>query len=139
MSSISIFSCIKCRRTYNISEIKYRCDCGDLLEVIHDFNESIPNAEKWKKSLDNKLNVPSFQRYHEILFPSLPIEKIVTLHEGDTPLYDVSHFFPNFGSLIIDKFFGISYSSSKLLFSLSSWVIIRCSSKLNCFANPIAK
>jgi len=99
MSSISIFSCIKCRRTYNISEIKYRCDCGDLLEVIHDFKKSIPNAEKWKKSLDNKLNVPSFQRYHEILFPSLPIEKIVTLHEGDTPLYDVSHFFPNFGSL----------------------------------------
>ena len=40
----------------------------------------------------------AFYRYQSILFPSLPKASIISLKEGDTPLYDVSNSFPNFGS-----------------------------------------
>ena len=99
MSGLSIFNCITCGRIYEIQEIRYRCECGDLLEVIHDFSTSIPNVEKWKCSMDNKIGETAFIRYKDILFPSMPKENIITLKEGDTPLYDVSNVFHDFGSL----------------------------------------
>lgn len=99
MPSLSIFKCISCNSEYDIKEIRYRCNCGDLLEVIHDLKSSIPDPVKWKKSLDHNLHQTAFLRYQDILFPSLPKEKIISLNEGDTPLYDVSNQFPNFGSI----------------------------------------
>ena len=99
MTSNSIFKCIECKQDYSIKEIRYRCECGNLLEVQHDLKKSIPDPNKWKKSIDENLKTSAFHRYHSILFPSLPIEKIISLNEGDTPLYNVSNAFPNFGSL----------------------------------------
>ena len=96
---LSIFTCIECGRKYDIREIRYRCDCGDLLEVIHDLDTSIPKTEKWKASLDTHIGETAFYRYQNILFPSLPEESIISLQEGDTPLYDVSYAFPDFKSL----------------------------------------
>ena len=99
MSNISIFKCVSCENEYNIQEIRYRCECGDLLEVIHELDRAIPDPESWKKSLDEQLGEVPFRRYQNILFPSLPNESIISLKEGDTPLYDVSPNFPQFGSL----------------------------------------
>ena len=99
MSNISIFKCVSCENEYNIQEIRYRCKCGDLLEVIHELDRVIPDPESWKKSLDEQLGEVPFRRYQNILFPSLPNESIISLKEGDTPLYDVSPNFPQFGSL----------------------------------------
>ena len=99
MSNISIFKCVSCENEYNIQEIRYRCECGDLLEVIHELDRAIPDPESWKKSLDEQLDEIPFRRYQNILFPSLPNESIISLKEGDTPLYDVSPNFPQFGSL----------------------------------------
>ena len=99
MSNISIFKCVSCENEYNIQEIRYRCECGDLLEVIHELDRAIPDPESWKKSLDEQLDEIPFRRYQNILFPSLPNEFIISLKEGDTPLYDVSPNFPQFGSL----------------------------------------
>ena len=96
---LSIFTCIECSKQYDIREIRYRCDCGDLLEVIHDLDTCIPKADDWKASLDGRMNETAFHRYQDILFPSLPRESIISLQEGDTPLYDVSPQFPNFGSI----------------------------------------
>ncbi len=97
--SISIFKCISCNKEFDIQEIRYRCDCGDLLEVIHDLQQVIPNSADWKVKLDGKLGEVAFKRYQDILFPSLPLDKLITLQEGDTPLYDVSYTFPQFFSL----------------------------------------
>ena len=97
MIKLSIFKCINCGKEYNIEEKRYRCNCGDLLEVIHDLNSSIPNPQQWKQSLDTNLDKIPFHRYQEILFPTLPLQKIVSLKEGDTPLYDASDQFPDFG------------------------------------------
>ncbi len=99
MAATSLFKCIDCDREYDICEIRYRCDCGDLLEVIHDLDNCIPKAEDWKTSLDGRIGEIAFHRYQDILFPLLPKESIISLQEGDTPLYDVSHVFPDFGSL----------------------------------------
>ena len=52
MATLSQFKCINCSHEFDINEIRYRCDCGDLLEVIHDLNSSIPYPEKWKNSLE---------------------------------------------------------------------------------------
>jgi len=98
MTTLSNFRCISCSKEYKIHEIRYLCDCGDLLEVIHDLQSSISNPDLWKKSLDNKMQQTAFLRYQNILFPSLPLDSIISLHEGDTPLYDVSDQFPEFGS-----------------------------------------
>ena len=96
MPKLSIFQCIDCGNEYDIHEIRYRCNCGELLEVIHDLHTSIPDPEKWKCSLDNHLNQTSFHRYKDILFPSSPKDSIISLQEGDTPLYDVSGSFTDF-------------------------------------------
>ena len=99
MPSLSIFKCISCSNEYSIEEIRYQCNCGELLEVIHDLKSSIPDPKKWKKKIDENLHQSAFLRYQDFLFPSLPREKIITLNEGDTPLYDISSNYPNFGSL----------------------------------------
>ena len=98
MNHPSIFQCISCEKSYDILEIRYRCDCGSLLDVIHDLNHTIPNPELWKASI-NLNNKIAFNRYKKILFPSLPNESLISLHEGDTPLYDISNNFPQFKSL----------------------------------------
>ena len=41
----------------------------------------------------------AFHRYQEILFPSLPKDSIISLEEGDTPLYDITYAYPDFCSL----------------------------------------
>ena len=78
-SPLSIFTCIECDKEYDIQEIRYRCDCGDLLEVIHDFDSSIPKAKDWKISLDERMGETAFHRYQDILFPSLPKENSLFL------------------------------------------------------------
>lgn len=95
----SIFTCIECDNQYDIREIRYRCDCGDLLEVEHNLNTTIPKAKDWKESLDKRMGETAFYRYQDILFPSMPKDSIISLQEGDTPLYDISYAFPDFGSL----------------------------------------
>ena len=96
---ISIFNCITCFKEYSIKEIRYRCECGDLLEVLHDLETAIPNPQSWKNSLDVNMAEIAFSRYQSLLFPSLPDPALITLSEGDTPLYDVSKSFPQFHSL----------------------------------------
>ena len=97
--ALSIFKCISCSREYDIHEIRYRCECEELLEVLHDLQSAIPNPKLWKESIDSNMAKIAFSRYKSLLFPSLPDSALITLSEGDTPLYDVSKSFPKFNSL----------------------------------------
>ncbi len=68
--------CVKCGKEYPLDEIRYRCDCGGLLEVVVDLDkvEDVFNGENitlWK--------------YRSFL----PVQKRVSLQEGGTPLYRV--------------------------------------------------
>ena len=97
--TLSIFKCISCDNEYDIQEIRYRCDCGELLEVLHDLQSAIPNPQLWKESLYSNMEKIAFSRYKSLLFPSIPDTALITLSEGDTPIYDVTHSFPQFNSL----------------------------------------
>ena len=101
--ALSIFKCISCFKEYNIKEIRYRCDCGDLLEVMHDLESVIPNPQSYKESLDSSMTAIPFCRYKSVLFPSLPDSSIITLSEGNTPLYDVTHAFPQFYTVKLEE------------------------------------
>ena len=100
MKDSSFFQCISCSNKYDLYEIRYRCDCGDLLDVIHDLEYYIPNPKKWVDSL-NLNNDFAFKRYKDILLPSLPKEYLISLYEGDTPLYDISDRFPQFKKIML--------------------------------------
>ena len=99
MADLSVFICISCNKEYEIQEIRYRCECGNLLEVLHDLKAAILNPQKWKEALDSNMAEIAFSRYKSLLFPSLPDVSLITLSEGDTPLYDVTKSFPQFNSL----------------------------------------
>ncbi|MEM2910106.1 MAG: threonine synthase [Nitrososphaerota archaeon] len=73
--------CIECHSTYYADIIKYRCDCGGLLEVRMDL-ESLGDVS-WDKFRSRKFNV---WRYFELL-PFEGYNRVVSLDEGGTPLY----------------------------------------------------
>ncbi len=78
---IRYLQCVECKEKYSKKEIRYRCSCGQSLEVIFNFNE-IRNIISW-----NKLRKRPFRhwRYREF-FPLVKSENSVTLMEGGTPL-----------------------------------------------------
>ncbi len=70
--------CIECGREYDENELRYRCDCGGLLEVVTDL-------ERAEDVFDGK-NV-TLWKYESWL----PVRKRVSLNEGGTPLYRLSN------------------------------------------------
>ena len=74
--------CIECGKTYDVDEIVYTCECGGLLEIVYDYEE-IKDKVSREKFRERELGV---WRYIEYL-PVKDESKIVSLHEGGTPLY----------------------------------------------------
>lgn len=78
---IRYLQCVECKEKYSKKEIRYRCACGQSLEVVFNFNE-IRNIISW-----DRLRKRPFRhwRYKEF-FPLVKSENSVTLMEGGTPL-----------------------------------------------------
>ena len=83
----SFLRCIDCGKMYSAKEIRYSCDCGELLEVTHDFKSFKRSGNEWKERFAQNPQLPAFTRFKDVILPDLPDDKIVTLYEGDTPLY----------------------------------------------------
>lgn len=66
--------CINCGRMYGEDEVRYRCECGGLLEVL-------VNLDGVEDVFDGR-NI-TLWKYREFI----PVEKRVSLSEGGTPLY----------------------------------------------------
>lgn len=79
--------CIECDKEYSPTDIIYRCDCGELLEVIIDFDSFGRSGKEWREEFDKKEGKIDLIKYKDFLLPDLPDSKIVTLLEGNTPLY----------------------------------------------------
>ncbi|HYO50001.1 MAG TPA: threonine synthase [Chloroflexia bacterium] len=86
------FSCPQCGRHYPISEIRYRCDCGEPLDIIYEADTGTPivsrdlfDARLGERSLPHSSGV---WRYHELLPPIDP-SHIISRSEGSTNLYAV--------------------------------------------------
>lgn len=87
------YRCLKCGAEFTIQELLYTCaKCGGvlLLENRDVSRHDIPGST-WRKIFDYRrmLNVQSLKgifRYHEFIAPIIPLDQIVYLGEGHTPL-----------------------------------------------------
>jgi threonine synthase len=85
--------CISCGATPATAAPDFRCStCGDLLEFAFSNWPDDPPALKslWthRKTLLKPLDQSGIWRFRELL-PHIPEEHVITLREGDTPLYDL--------------------------------------------------
>jgi threonine synthase len=89
-----LYRCLGCESCFGINELLYTCPkCGSVL-LIEDSEwdrlKQIPGA-KWRKIFDYRkmLNVPALRgiyRFHELIGSIIPLEDIVFLGEGHTPV-----------------------------------------------------
>ncbi len=80
--------CIKCGKEYPIDEIRYKCECGGLLEVKIDELPGPEIVEVWDSRLSSKNNIDQsgVWRYREFVFDA---RNPVTYPEGRTNLYQL--------------------------------------------------
>jgi threonine synthase len=85
--------CFECNQNYSAKPFQYRCQCGGLLEVVHDFKGI--DSELLRSSFEQRLSArmtayaSGVWRYKELIYPELPEEYITTKYEGNTGLYHV--------------------------------------------------
>ncbi|HTX44397.1 MAG TPA: pyridoxal-phosphate dependent enzyme, partial [Methanocella sp.] len=78
---VKYLQCVRCGRKYPKEEIRYRCDCGDSIEIVYDYGELAGKAS-WAG-----LRKRTFchWRYREF-YPDLRKRSIITMGEGGTSL-----------------------------------------------------
>jgi len=84
-------ACIKCPGKYPLDKIRYRCECGGLLEVERDLSKLDPSKllKTWEKRWRSKRGVDAsgVWRYREFIL-DIPEDMIISKEEGNTRLYD---------------------------------------------------
>lgn len=95
-----VYRCLACNHEFGIDKLLYVCpDCGQVL-LLHDNKpEKIKeiSGEKWRKIFDYRkmLNIPALKgiyRYHEFIGPVVPLDSVVYLGEGHTPVVEANSF-----------------------------------------------
>ena len=89
-----VYRCLGCQETFGIERLLYTCPaCGQvlLLEDAHFDRLKSVDGDIWRRIFDYRrmLNLPALKgiyRYHEFLGPVIPLEAVVYLGEGHTPL-----------------------------------------------------
>ena len=88
----SWLECMSCAARRPLSELHYTCvDCGALLDVRHDLGAF--RGEDLRTRFDERLGSLEFPynsgvwRYKELVWPGIPVTKIVSSPEGNTNLY----------------------------------------------------
>ena len=91
MKKIEAFlKCVDCGKEYDLSAVRYTCDCGGTLDLTRDL--SGVDGEELKNIFDSRwgqkwgATASGVWRYKELIF-DLPDEQIVTRMEGNTRLY----------------------------------------------------
>jgi threonine synthase len=92
------FRCIACGSLSDDAAQNFRCtNCGDLLEITYPrWKEAKPNPDQlkstWKQRRLNldPIDLSGVWRFRELL-PQVSDEAVITLREGNTPLYDLPH------------------------------------------------
>ncbi len=86
----AVLRCMECGAEYPLADLRYRCDCGGLLDVAHDLpsigvsrelfdgRRHERGPEPWRRS--------GVWRFRELVLP-VEVERIISRPEGDTPLY----------------------------------------------------
>ncbi|UCE13811.1 MAG: threonine synthase [Candidatus Heimdallarchaeota archaeon] len=86
MPEVSNFECTVCSRNFPLSSVQFRCSCGGLLDVVHDWSLYSPKYE-----LNAFKNVTSgVWRYKPLIYPEIAEKFIVMRGEGRTSLYEAT-------------------------------------------------
>ena len=89
-----VYECIGCGKSFDINQFLYTCpQCKSLLRIKNKSFAKLKEkpGEYWQKVFDFRkmLNTPSLKgifRFYEFIFPIIPLEDIIYLGEGDTPI-----------------------------------------------------
>jgi threonine synthase len=89
-----VYECIGCGKSFDINQFLYTCPlCKSLLRIKNKSFSWLREkpGEYWQEVFDYRkmLNVPSLKgifRFYEFIFPIIPLEDIIYLGEGDTPI-----------------------------------------------------
>jgi threonine synthase len=92
------FRCIACANLSDSAAQNFRCaDCGDLLEITYPrWKEGKPNTDQLKSTWQQRrlshdsVDLSGVWRFRELL-PQVSDQAVITLREGNTPLYDLPH------------------------------------------------
>jgi threonine synthase len=93
-----IYRCLGCQGVYGIEKLLYTCpDCGSVLLIEdRDFDRlKRISGDTWREIFDYRrmLNQPALKgiyRYHEFIGPVVPLEAVVYLGEGHTPMVEAN-------------------------------------------------
>ncbi|MCP4683557.1 MAG: threonine synthase [Desulfobacterales bacterium] len=93
-----VYRCLGCKKEHNPVRLLYTCpDCKQVL-LLHDKNTGYINeigGKKWRKIFDyrrmlNNRALKGIFRYYEFIAPIIPLEHILYLGEGHTPLVEAN-------------------------------------------------
>jgi threonine synthase len=93
-----IYRCLGCQAEHGITSLLYTCpDCGQVL-LLHDrqFDRlKAIDGETWRQVFDYRrmLKIPALKgiyRYHEFIGPVIPLDAVVYLGEGHTPVVEAN-------------------------------------------------
>lgn len=91
-----VYRCLDCKDEFDADQFLYICpECGGIL-LLHDKNiGSIReiSGEKWRRIFDyrrmlNHKALKGIFRYYEFIAPIIPLDRIIYLGEGHTPLVE---------------------------------------------------
>ncbi len=93
-----VYGCLGCGLTAGIEKLLYTCpDCGSVLLIYDEKFEILRETpgETWHRVFDFRkmLTIPALKgiyRYHEFIGPVIPLEAIVYLGEGHTPVVEAN-------------------------------------------------
>lgn len=93
-----VYRCLGCKAEYDSDRLIYTCpECGSVL-LLHDKNTQHINelgGKKWRDIFDyrrmlNHKALKGIFRYYEFIAPIIPLEQIIYLGEGHTPLVEAN-------------------------------------------------
>jgi len=95
-----IYRCLGCGFEHDIKKLLYICpNCGQVLLLYdQDFDRLKKiSGEKWRQIFDYRkmLTIPALKgiyRYHEFVGPVIPLDAVVYLGEGHTPVIEANAF-----------------------------------------------
>ncbi|MFH0787766.1 MAG: threonine synthase [Pseudomonadota bacterium] len=92
------YHCLRCQKAHSIDNLLYICpDCGGVL-LIHDLREKKKlqrPGRLWRRIFDYRrmATIPALKGiflFHELIAPVIPLEHILYLGEGHTPLVEAN-------------------------------------------------
>ena len=92
------YRCLGCDAEYGIEKLLYVCPACNQVLLIHDRNKDQLkeiDGPTWQRIFDHRkmLKIPALKgiyRYHEFIGPCIPLESIVYLGEGHTPVVEAN-------------------------------------------------